>query len=149
MKTNPFANSILAATILLLLTVSCKKDPAQSRKEMLTTGKWRTIAQTVSPAVDWDGDGDLDTDLQIITDACIKDDYAIFRTDGSVEENEGPSKCDAADPQSEILTWSLKNNDMTLVVDGEDFTIEQMSETTMKLKISEFGVMVSATLQKF
>jgi hypothetical protein len=148
-KTNPFANSILAVTALLLLTVSCKKDPPQSRKEILTTGKWRTVAQTVSPAIDWDGDGDLDTDLHVITDACIKDDYAIFRTDGSVEENEGPSKCDAADPQSEILSWSLKNNDMILVVDGQDFTIEQMSETTMKLKIQEFGVTVSATLQKF
>ena len=149
MKTNPFTNSILSATILLLLTVSCQKDTAPSRTQMLTTGKWRTIAQTISPAIDWDGDGDLDTDLHIITDACIKDDYAIFRTDGSVEENEGPSKCDAADPQSEILTWSLKNNDMILVVDGADFTIEEMSETMMKLKIAEFGVTVSATLQKF
>ena len=149
MKSNPFTNSILSATILLLLTVSCQKDTAPSRTEMLTTGKWRTIAQTVSPAFDWDGDGDLDTDLHIITDACIKDDYAVFRTDGSVEENEGPSKCDAADPQSEILSWSLKNNDMVLVIDGEDFTIEQMSETTMKLKIVDFGVTVSATLQKF
>lgn len=148
MKKNGFANLILAASILSLV-VSCKKDKDPTRTEMLTNGKWKLTAQTISPAFDWDGDGDVDTDLYLIMDACTKDDYAVFRTDGTVEENEGASKCDASDPQSEILPWSLKNNDMILHLDGEDFTIEEMNESTMRLKISNSGVTVLSTLQKF
>lgn len=148
MKKNGFAYLILAVSILSLV-VSCKKDKDPSRTEMLTNGKWKLTAQTISPAIDWDFDGDLDTDLYVIMDACIKDDFAIFRTDGTVEENEGASKCDASDPQSEILAWSLKNNDQTLQLDGEDFTIEEMNESTMRLKISDSGVTILSTLQRF
>ena len=116
---------------------------------MLTNGKWRLTAQTASPAVDWDGDGDTETNLYLIMDACIKDDYAIFRKDGTVEENEGASKCDATGPQSEILNWSFKNNDNTPHLDGDDFIIEQMTESTLTLKVSFSGIAITSVLQKF
>ena len=149
MKKNALSSSILAATIVLSLFVSCKKDKDLSRKDMLTTGKWKTIAQTVSPAVDWDLDGDIDTDLYIIMDACLKDNYGVFRPDGTGEENEGSLKCDVADPQIEPFNWSIKNNDSILLVDGDEFIIEQLTETTMKLIVSDNGLTITSTLQKF
>ena len=140
---------LVTVVILLSAIVSCEKEKNPSRMDMLTNGKWRLTAQTASPAVDWDGDGDTETNLYLIMDACIKDDYAIFRKDGTVEENEGASKCDATDPQSEILNWSFKNNDNTLHLDGDDFIIEQMTESTLTLKVSFSGIAITSVLQKF
>ena len=149
MKKSKICSILLVASALVLAFSSCKKDKDPSKNEILTTGKWKVISSSISPATDWDGDGDLDNDLYGLLDACEKDNYTIFRTDGTLEENQGPGKCDPLDPQTDILTWSLKNNDTILVVDGEDYTIEQLDETTLRLKLSDLGLTFTSTLRKF
>ena len=149
MKKNPFSRSLIAALVILVLSVSCETDPAAPSKKEMLSGKWKVIAQTVSPGIDWDFDGDIDTDLYIILDACIKDNYGIFKPDGTGEDNEGPTKCDLTDPQTSSFSWSLKNNDSILVMDGDEFTIDQLTESTMKLRTSDGGSTVILTLQKF
>jgi hypothetical protein len=148
MKRNTIIYLMFVLSSSLLFSSSCKKDKELSRTEMII-GKWKSTAQVVTPATDWDGDGDIDSDLFSLMDECIKDNYAIFIAGGTVEENQGPTKCDASDPQSEFLTWSLKNQDKILVVDGDDYIIEEISENSMKLSVSEFGLKVITTLQKF
>jgi hypothetical protein len=148
MKKNPFTRTLMAAFVILVLSVSCKKDPALSKKDMIT-GKWKPIANTISPGVDWDFDGDIDTDIYSILDACEKDNFSLFNANGTGEENEGATKCDATDPQTYSFSWSLKNNDAVLVVDGDEFTIEQLTETTMKVRTSYGGSTIITTLQKF
>lgn len=96
-----------------------------------------------------DGDGDPDTDLYAIQDACKKDNYVVFRSDGTVEDDEGLTKCDLSDPQKEVYNWSLKNNDAILVIDGAELTIEQLDQTALRLKISEFGLTTTTTHKKF
>lgn len=139
----------MAASALILALSSCKKDKDPSKNEMLTTGKWKVISSSISPAIDWDSDGDLDNDLYGLMDACDKDDYTVFRTDGTIEENQGPKKCDSLDPQTDFLIWSLKNNDTILVIDGEDYTIEQLDGTTLRLKFSDSRITYTSTLRKF
>ena len=149
MKKNKTCSVLLAASTLFLALSSCKKDKDPSKNEMLTSGKWKVISSSISPPIDWDGDGDLDNDLYSLMDACDKDNYTVFRPDGTIEENQGPTKCDPLDPQTDILIWSLKNNDTILVVDGEDYTIEQLDETTLRLKLSDAGIAYTSTLKKF
>jgi hypothetical protein len=149
MKKNSICSVLLAASLLPFALSSCKKDKEPSRNEMLTTGKWKVISSSISPATDWDGDGDPDSDLFGLMDSCEKDNYTIFRIEGTVEENQGPTKCDPLDPQIDILNWSLKNNETILVVDGEDYTIEQLDETTLRLRLSDLGLTFTSTLRKF
>ena len=140
----------MAAGFTLLFVLSaCQKESSASKTEILTTGKWRVVAMTVSPAMDADGDGDLDTDLYVLVDACDKDDYSVFKTNGTIENNEGPTKCYPQDPQIEISTWAFKSNETILEVDGDDHIIEELNGTTMRLKSSAFGATHSFTLQKF
>ena len=149
MKKNKICSALLAASLLLFALSSCKKDKDPSRNEILTTGKWKVISSSISPASDWDGDGDLDTDLYGLLDACEKDNYTIFRTDGTLEENQGPDKCDPLDPQTDILKWSMKNNETILEVDGEEYIIDQLDQTTLRLRLSDLGITFTSTLRKF
>ena len=149
MKKNNFCSFIIAATALLFVLSACKKDKSLSKTEILTTGKWKITAMSVSPAMDADGDGDLDSDLYILLEPCEKDNYSVFKTDGTIENNEGPTKCDPQDPQTHISTWSLKNNENILEVDGDDHIIEELNANNLRLKFSEFGDTYTFTLQKF
>ncbi|MGZ8551350.1 MAG: hypothetical protein ACXWV2_11835, partial [Chitinophagaceae bacterium] len=64
-KTIQFTALLLVMTGAITFQ-ACKKDKKDSTKtktELITTGTWKITAQTVNPALDWDGDGDVETNL--------------------------------------------------------------------------------------
>ena len=89
-------------TALTLLTTSCKKDDdvAPDKTKILTSGSWQLSAMTVDPAIDWFGTPVTNVYSQL--PACVKDDLAIFKTNGNVNYDEGASKCDPNDPQTSV-----------------------------------------------
>jgi hypothetical protein len=104
----------LLAVIFLLIAVftGCKKasapvaQPSQKVK-LLTTGQWRLSAIT-------DGPDDQYAHLP----ACVKDNYQIFKTDGTIEYNEGPTKCNPSQSQTNNGTWRFDKNETEIWLDG-------------------------------
>ncbi|MBK8568278.1 MAG: hypothetical protein IPN76_34475 [Saprospiraceae bacterium] len=43
--------------------------------------------------------------------ACIKDDNTVFKTSGTVNFDEGGSKCNPNDPQTTAGTWALSTDE--------------------------------------
>lgn len=120
-------------TLLLLLafiTACSKKDKNQSRTELLTTGNWNITASEN----DDDANGTYETDNYALFDDCFKDNIFTFKTGGQLDLDEGPSKCDPLDPQTETVPWQLTNNDNTLVVDGESYDILELNNSTLRFK---------------
>jgi hypothetical protein len=140
-------------TVLLLLMISaitalsCNKDKdtnaTKTKTELLTTGTWKYTACIVSPAYDYYGNGNPVTDIFAIMEACEKDDFEIFKTNGIWEYDNGPTKCDALDPQIIYSEpWIFTANETKVTVGTIECTILELTETTLKLRytFSDAGV---------
>jgi Domain of unknown function (DUF5004) len=136
---------------ILLFSMGCKKDndkPNQSRMDLITAGQWKIIALTLVPGYDIDGDGDLDTDIFQDFDICEKDDFYVFKSNGIFEVNEGPSKCDASDPQVVSGSWSFANQEKEIILDGSPGTIEELTSSRLRMKFVEQGETTTVTWGK-
>ncbi len=143
-KTKKMKQTIQLASLLLAITtastfIACKKDnkddnAGKTKTELITTGSWKVTAYTVNPALDVDGDGDVETNVFDYYEACEKDDFTTFKTDNTAEFNDGPSKCDPGDAQTYSRTWYFTANETKLVVDGQEFTIIELSATSAKIR---------------
>lgn len=124
-------NIQLTAVLLAVLFTACnKKDKSPSRSELLTTGSWKITASES----DNDANGTYETDNYASFNDCFKDNIFTFKMGGQAELDEGPTKCDPMDPQTEIASWQLTNNDNNLVVDGDTYTILELSTSTLRFK---------------
>ena len=108
---------LFATAFIIFFCTSCKKDKekTQSKTELLTTGSWK-ITASVS---DNDGNGTYETNEFASFSPCFVDNIFTFKTNGQLELDEGPTKCDVLDPQIEIVTWQFTNNEMNIMVDSD------------------------------
>lgn len=122
--------------VLLLATAlgSCNKDDAEpaTHANFLTTGTWLLSAVTS----DDDGDGVYETNDYADFMDCYTDNFYTFHPNGTWEMNEGPSKCDPGDPQTESSTWALTNNDSSINLASDIYTVQQLTNTTLQIKLS-------------
>jgi hypothetical protein len=123
---------ILSAFIMLTLaTASCKKSstPGKSAAELLTQKVW--LYQT--SGIDADRNGTIDTADD--TDDCEKDNSFTFNTNGTGVMDEGATKCDSGDPQTENFNWVLTNNTQLTLTGGTNTTmsgtVQTLSETAL------------------
>ena len=118
--------------------LSCKPDnqpTAKTKMELLTQASWKRTALVSDPAYDWYANGTSDTDVLSYMWSCEKDNLDIYRANGIVETNEGPSKCSASDPQTWDATWAFADNETKIVINGVDeYTIDELTETTLRLR---------------
>jgi hypothetical protein len=64
---------------------------------------------------------------------CRKDDQRIFNSDGTGEMNEGPTKCDSTDPQSQSVKWKFLNSTADKIeMNGVDYIIDQLDAHEFK-----------------
>lgn len=74
---------------------------------------------------------------------CLKDDLTKFLDDWTGIIDEGPTKCDAGDPQQSAFTWTLVTNDTQLRIEnGGEVTVYNITinnGTTLKLEYNEVG----------
>jgi len=120
---------LLILTVIMVFVSSCTED--KSNTELLTGTDWRISAWTVSPAI-------LGiTDWYANMEPCEKDDSFSFNSDGSASIDEGASKCDPDDPQTETGTWSFNSDEtlLTIIADGETQSWEIIDLTNKVLKI--------------
>ena len=132
----------LLLILFSLIAISCSKDDddpanqsAKTTKEYLTAGNWKTTAMTISPGISFGGVTITDFFAQF--PACTKDDLVLFNSNGTITDDEGPTKCDPNDPQTTTEgSWSLNSDNtiLTITYPGEpamSLTISTINDTTL------------------
>ncbi|HET9431464.1 MAG TPA: lipocalin family protein [Chitinophagaceae bacterium] len=130
---------ILKPTALLLIFAlgftSCSKDddPAPKSKTTLLTQKdW------VMTKLEGKVNNEPYLDIFPSLDACFKDDRYVFKTGNTFEFNEGPTKCDPADPQIyETGSWAFTNNETKITIGSDPYSIDQIDENSFIISSSE------------
>jgi hypothetical protein len=74
-------------------------------------------------------------------DPCEKDNFIKLTTTGTGTFDEGATKCDPTDPQTEPFNWNFTNNEATLhITDGTDSIDQTVAElTASKLVLTMSG----------
>ncbi len=122
--------SIASLFFILLLAACNKKDKAASKTELLTSGTWKLTA-VIS---DNDGNGTYETDDFATFFPCFTDNIWSFGASSVVTLDEGPTKCNPADPQTETGTWQLTQNETYLKINGDEWKLEELTTSTLKWK---------------
>jgi hypothetical protein len=141
-------NKILLASILsvFIITISaCTKD--ESPSEILTGQKWRIAVWNVNPAIDIAGT--KYTDITSVVAACTKDNFIEFRSDKSIIEDEGATKCNSTDPQSGPAgKWDLSEDGKSLYLTDTDLSglTGTIQATVNRLDKSELNISLSVSL---
>ena len=96
------------------------------KTELLTTGSWKITGWIVVS-------GSISYDYWKEADNCIKDNIVTFKADGSLTNDEGATKCDPSDDQVLTGAWAFAENETKIEYDGDLYTIESLSASTLKL----------------
>lgn len=83
---------------------------------------------------DDDANGSYETDRFASFSDCYKDNYNTFLSNGDLELNEGPTKCDPGDPQTYTARWQLTQNETHLVFGADEYKMEELTASTLKWK---------------
>ena len=127
--------SILLLAIIPLFFSACSEEPttttpsaSNNKTALISSSPWKMTQFRVSNdnSVTW-------TDYTILFKACALDDTWSFGTNGTVTLDEGATKCDPADPQTDTFPWSFSDNETKINLDGDLMDIAELSGTTMKL----------------
>ena len=126
---------------IFIMIASCQKDKddnhtTKTKTELLTTGTWKYTGAIISPGYDYYGDGTVVTNIFSIMKDCEKDDFEVYKTNGTWEYNEGPTKCDPSYPQIFSQPWHFADNEIKLILGGDEHTILELTTTTLKLRYS-------------
>ncbi len=124
--------TLLLITVVSTLFFACKKKNNQkSKTELLTQKVWVVskyeLKTNNGPWVDefpnWE--------------ACSKDDQFIFKTNNTLEVNEGATKCSPTDPQIiETIAWAFTDNETRITINGSAL-IDLLDENTFIISITE------------
>lgn len=121
----------LSLAVLTLIVCACggDDDPQPISAELLAGTASKTWYLTDQVAA-----GFADFEDQPI---CVQDDRWVFYSIGTMEQNEGASKCDSADPQVYVNgSWELFPESKTLKLTRStivNFTVSKLTENVMVL----------------
>jgi len=122
---------LAAFASLIICIAGCKKDPAhvKTKTEIISQSTWKFSNAKVSGA-----------DVSAFIQTCQKDNVLTFVSNKTGTLDEGATKCNASDPQSNPFTWDFLNNETTLHVStvlftggSSDFTIVSLTDTELIL----------------
>ena len=127
-----FTKGLLVIAIAAFAFAGCKKDdddktPSQTKKEMLTSGSWYLKDFVVNDTSYYD----------VFFDDCDKDDFQTFKTNGMVTMDEGATKCDPTDPQTEDVLWMLSTDEKTITIDGDPAELTTINQTDLVMTMKE------------
>lgn len=122
--------------LLIISAPACKKDRSEdppSRLSLLTAAPWVMSKNEMT----YNG---ITTDILPFQDPCERDDRWIFKTNRSLELNEGPSACDLSMPPYSIideLRWTFTDNEAGIIIDGQQLVIDQLNQGSLQLSVSD------------
>jgi Lipocalin-like domain len=114
-----------------LCFIACKKSSThvKTNTELITQTSWKFDNATVSGV-----------DVSAFLEACETDNILVFTSTGTGTVDEGATKCNSGDPQTNPFTWNFTTNETVLHVStvlfsggSSDFNIVTLSETQLVL----------------
>lgn len=116
------------AVVVLLSVSSCKKsNNSKSRTELLTQKAWIISNSEIGSGENWATEEEFAS-----WETCQKDDAIIFKTDKTIEVNQGASKCEEDEPQTlNEGSWDFADDETKLTLFGDTGTIDQLDENTL------------------
>jgi hypothetical protein len=130
MQKQLFSFIALLAIAFLLVSSCSKKDTTPTPKtntQLISQGTWKFSTATV-------GGSDASSMIQ----ACQKDNTMVFTSAGTGTVDEGATKCNAADPQTDPFTWNFQSTETILFISttlftggSSSFTLVSLSETQL------------------
>ncbi|MAZ93056.1 MAG: hypothetical protein CMF58_01430 [Lentimicrobiaceae bacterium] len=133
-------SSIKNHLVLLIFTIilsSCEKD-SKGPVDYITAGDWKITGMELTPGINFNGIS-ITNVYDFIFQECSRDDLILFNADGTITEDEGPTKCDPGDPQTVTNnTWALSEDESIISatffgIDGGSADILVLNETTFKV----------------
>jgi hypothetical protein len=134
---------IILVAIAAFAFASCKEStddetPASKTKtELITSGSWVTSDVLINGASIW-----------VLAEACSKDDFMTFKTNGTVITDEGATKCDPADPQTTTANWSFSSDEKKVTIDGDAGDLVTLNETDMVVTMQDSTDVITLKLKK-
>ncbi len=133
-----------------LASIACKKsnNSGKSKTDLITQATWKFD----QAGIDADGNGTIDSPIPPgILQNCDTDNTITFMSNGSGTADEGPTKCNPANPQTSSFTWSLKNNETIINFSNSlfgslsgDVKLIAATETQLTLeKAVTFGILTA------
>ena len=127
--------TLIIAALAFLTISSCKKEEEKkSKTDYLTASSWKIKSIVVNGI-----------DGTAFIEACSKDDTQKYNAGGTGLFNEGATKCDPADPQTEAFAWAFAGGESQLVIDGETFIINTLDANTLALQLSDGADVIIVT----
>ena len=124
--------------------------PAKTKTQLLTKSAWRFD----HAGLDLDNNGTIDSPIPAgILQTCDTDGTITFNANGTGVGDEGPTKCDASDPQTANFTWSLKSSETVISISNVlfgglsgDIKLLSVSETELSMEkaVTSSGLTVNA-----
>ena len=138
--------SFVAVICSVVILSSCQKDDtanppaAKTKTELISASAWKYN----DAKIDTDNNGTGDQPIPAgVVEACTTDNTIVFASNGNGTVDEGPSKCDPADPQSFPFTWNFTSTETVLNFSsslfagiGGDFKIISLTDTELILSKS-------------
>ncbi len=134
---------IILIAIAFFAIASCKestddsKPAAKTKTELITTGSWIVSDLLMNGA-----------SIYAFMDACSKDDFMTFKTNGTVITDEGATKCAPADPQTSSSNWSFSSDEKKITIDGDLGDLTTLNETDMVVTMMDSTDVIVMKLKK-
>ncbi|MBI5857781.1 MAG: lipocalin family protein [Sphingobacteriales bacterium] len=128
----------IATGFIFILFIACNKDEdpvPKTKTELLTQSSWRFGAATLNGS-------DVSSQLQ----ACQKDNIMTFAAAGTGTIDEGPTKCNSGDPQTNPFTWSFQSNETVLQMSAPIFSGGSNSSAIVTLNESQLVLSQTITI---
>jgi hypothetical protein len=132
------ASLFFASALLLVLNTDCKKSsgsttPPKTNTQLLVQASWKFKSASISG-----------TDISSSLQACQKDNIMTFVAGGTGTIDEGPTKCNGSDPQTNPFTWNFINGETGIHASVILFTGATTNDLTI-ITLSETDLVVSFT----
>jgi Lipocalin-like domain len=138
--------SAISIFFIGVFIIACKKNSdynnntPKTKTELISASVWKFDNAKVSGV-----------DISGFLDDCDKDNTVTFVSNGSGTADEGPTKCNSADPQTVSFTWTFENNETTLqatapLFPGGNGTFTIVTLTDAQLVVSQ-DITVSGVTQ--
>lgn len=125
-----FAFLFIAASCICGMCNKDSEDEVPTKTYLISAGNWYFTAYT---AIDYDGNGTKETDLLSAMEPCQRDNFYVFRADGTGEFNYGIQKC-GTEPQSLPYKWSFIENETKIKLDnGNTYLIIVLNENKLEM----------------
>lgn len=122
----------LLVVALLIGLASCQKSTPPTKTELISRAwKYSSFKATAN--------GIMVDVLQQMT-ACKKDDIIRFKSDKTLAQEEGATKCAPTDPQIiSTGTWAFSADEKSMTYGGRTATIVELTATSLKIQYQEVG----------